>query len=73
MGKGRGRPGGNPDITKYSYKIQDAGREEAFDKVITFKTTDTQAAQIKALGKKKGEFLRNAVEKALKEIPCFSR
>jgi hypothetical protein len=61
--KGRsGRPGGNPDIVKYSFK---PSGEEGLSIRLQIKITKSMATALEALGDRKSDFVRQAITDAL--------
>lgn len=61
--KGRsGRPGGNPDIVKYSFK---PSGEEGLSIRLQIKITKSMAIALEALGDRKSDFVRQAISEAL--------
>ena len=58
-----GRPGGNPDFgTKYKFA---RSGDEPITSHLTLKVTPSMKEKLDKLGKRKAEFIRNAIDKAL--------
>lgn len=64
MGKGRGRPGGNPDFgTKYKF---DYGNKEKRDVALTIRITKTMLQQLKDIaGDEYRNFCRDVIAAAI--------
>ena len=69
--KDSGRPGGNPDLKTaeyqqaHGYQIQDPEREEAFTAQLQLRITPSMQAALKAIGKQKNQFIRDAIAEKL--------
>lgn len=63
--KSSGRPGGNPELRQHSYQIQDPDRNEAYTEQLQLRVTPTMHTALKALGKSKNEFIRDAIAEKL--------
>lgn len=69
--KDSGRPGGNPALKtaefqqEHSYQIQDPEREEAFTEQLQLRITPSMQAALKAMGKQKNQFVRDAIAEKL--------
>ena len=63
--KDSGRPGGNPDLKQHSYQIEDPEREEAFTELLQLRITPSMSAALKAKGKQKNQFIREAIAEKL--------
>lgn len=73
--KDSGRPGGNPALKtaefqqEHGYQIQDPEREEAFTELLQLRIAPSMKAALKAMGKQKNKFIRDAIaEKLAREI-----
>ena len=61
--KESGRPGGNPDFgTKYRFE---RSGDEPITSHLQLKVTPSMKEKLDKLGKRKAEFIRNAIDKAL--------
>ena len=69
--KDSGRPGGNPALKttefqqEHGYQIEDPDREEAFTQLLQIRITPSMHAALKAMGKQKNAFVRNAIAEKL--------
>ena len=69
--KDSGRPGGNPELKtaefqqKYGYQKQDPEREEAFTEQLQLRITLSMQTALKAKGKQKNQFVRDAIAEKL--------
>lgn len=66
--KKSGRPGGNPDIAKVGYKIQDPDRAEPYDKRLGVWVTSSMMEKLKAMGTERSSFVREAIATALEKL-----
>ncbi|MEM6424220.1 MAG: hypothetical protein AAF728_03530 [Cyanobacteria bacterium P01_D01_bin.128] len=70
--KDSGRPGGNPALKtaeyqeEHGYQIQDPEREEAFTAQLQLRITPSMQSALKAMGKQKNQFIRDAIAEKLK-------
>ncbi|MDB9529915.1 hypothetical protein PN498_28270 [Oscillatoria sp. CS-180] len=69
--KDSGRPGGNPALKtaeyqeEHGYQIQDPTREEAFTAQLQLRITPSMQAALKAMGKQRNQFIRDAIAEKL--------
>lgn len=69
--KSSGRPGGNPALKTaefqqvHGYQIEDPDREEAFTELLQLRITPSMKAALKAMGKEKNTFVRDAIAEKL--------
>lgn len=65
--KDSGRPGGNPELSQYTYQKEDPEREEAFTELLQLRITPSMKAALQAKGRQKNQFIRDAIAEKLEK------